>query len=543
MDLSVSHFAQSRPGHPQTDDAFACLRTVDGLVAAVADGVGSAREGGEAARRTVRQLTDNYAARPATWHPERALRELASQLNSQLYQESQLRHGTSELACTLCAAVVAGNRLWIINAGDSTAWLWRNGELRRLAEPHVAAHSPGALTRALGFEPEVAPDVFSFSLADGDRLLLCTDGVDNALSRDRLLALLGSEADAREIVSTAQAAAAGDGKDVDDACALLVRIVTCGEESRAAARLEILEPLHPGQSVGGLLLERPLVSSGRVWLARRETDGAERVVKFPPLEARDDDRLRTLFGRELAHATQIAAPYFPRAEAPKGDVVNCYSLEYVASPTLQDCLRQRPLATEEVLALGRFLTAAAQHLLGPGLVHGDIKPENILVTRRGPEATFLLIDFGSVAPVFSVAHRAGTASYLAPERLTSAPHTERTELFAIGVTLFQAATGAFPYGEIERFQTPRLAHPRQPCRLNPALPPWLESILLRAIAVQPEQRYQHYSELAFDLEHPAEVEPFIDPAAPLSQRNPLLLWKLIAGLLAALNLLQLWLRH
>ena len=56
---------------------------------------------------------------------------------------------------------------------------------------------------------------------------------------------------------------------------------------------------------------------------------------------------------------------------------------------------------------------------------------------------------------FSVTSRAGTASYLAPERFQEAPISERTEIFAIGVTLFEALTQAFPFGEIERFQTPR----------------------------------------------------------------------------------------
>jgi serine/threonine protein kinase len=198
--------------------------------------------------------------------------------------------------------------------------------------------------------------------------------------------------------------------------------------------------------------------------------------------------------------------------------------------------------TEEVIALGRFLAAAAQFLLRHDLVHGDIKPENILVRRRGAAAEFTLLDFGSMAPLFAPPSRAGTASYIAPERFQSSPHSERTEVYGIGVTLFEAATRAYPYGEIERFQNPRFGTPARPIRLNSALPGWLEAVLLRSVAAEPSRRYQNYSQLTFDLDHPDKVEPFFAPDTPLLERNPLLVWQVLAALLAVLNLLQLFLR-
>ena len=189
--------------------------------------------------------------------------------------------------------------------------------------------------------------------------------------------------------------------------------------------------------------------------ARRRHDQEKRVLKFAPNDARHDERIRALFSTEISQAGRLQSPFFPKVEIPPGDPVCCYSLEYVAGPTLRECLSERPLVTEEVIALGRFLSAAAQFLLSHDLVHGDLKPENILVRRRGTSAEFTLLDFGSVAPLFAPPSRAGTASYIAPERFQGAPHSERTEIYGIGVTLFEAATRAYPYGEIERFQNPR----------------------------------------------------------------------------------------
>ena len=115
------------------------------------------------------------------------------------------------------------------------------------------------------------------------------------------------------------------------------------------------------------------------------------MLKFAPNDARHDEKLRSLFSTEIAQAHRLQSSYFPAVDIPPGDPVCCYSLEYIAAPTLRECLAEGPLATEEVIALGRFLSTAAQFLLGHDLVHGDVKPENILVRRRGTAAEFTLL--------------------------------------------------------------------------------------------------------------------------------------------------------
>jgi serine/threonine protein kinase len=96
-----------------------------------------------------------------------------------------------------------------------------------------------------------------------------------------------------------------------------------------------------------------------------------------------------------------------------------------------------------------------------------VKPENILVLTGYDLIRFKLVDFGSITELLSVNSRAGTANYLAPERFHEAPISERTEIFAIGVTLYEALTGTFPFGEIERFQAPHFHAAKLPAVLNP----------------------------------------------------------------------------
>src|SRR5215210_3268970 len=211
-------------------------------------------------------------------------------------------------------------------------------------------------------------------------------------------------------------------------------------------------------------------------------------------------------------------------------------MEFIEAPGLGVLLRSRRLAGDGAIAPGKFLPMASQFMLRFDLVHGDIKPENILVLSGYDSIHFKLVDFGSATELFSITSRAGTASYLAPERFHEAPISERTEVYSIGVTLFEVLTQALPYGEIERFQTPHFHTPKRPGALNPNLPPWLESVLLRAVAVEPERSYQNFSEMLFDLEHPEKVEPFHRKDAPLLERDPLRFYKTSFFALLALTL-------
>jgi serine/threonine protein kinase len=244
------------------------------------------------------------------------------------------------------------------------------------------------------------------------------------------------------------------------------------------------------------------------------------------------------FTRETWNATRVQSEHFVRAHEPAGQTMRYYIMEFADAPSLAAVLRERLLSVDSAVALGKFLSSASQKLVSLDLAHGDIKPENVLCIGDYTRLTFKLVDLGSAAPLFSVTGRAGTASYLAPERFRAAPISERTEIFAIGVTLYQSLGGKLPYGQIERFQTPVFHPAKRLSKLNHNIPPWLEAVIHRAIAIKPERRYQHVSELAYDLANPGRVQAFYEDDTPLLERNPLAFYK--AGFFILL-LTTLWL--
>ena len=555
--LSTTHGLPRREGGTSQDACRVLLRE-GRVIAALADGVGSSQEGGAAAQRAVDMIVDYYVARPQAWSPRRALTEFVTQINRILHQEALLRHGSPELICTLCVTAIENGRLFGLNIGDSPVYLWRRGTLARLSQSHALSQDgmQHVLTRAVGLEPTIEPFYFENTIEDGDMLLLCSDGVSNAVSKNQLAELLSRRTSARSIVSAAASIIEEQPDLRDDITAVVLDIASRGWTTGTDDRpLEILPTLRPGDLVDHFKLIRPLQDSARVWLAEKiptatpstsdspsstnaeNATDARHVLKFPPLEARDDEARRDAFLRELWQTARIDSPDFIRATIPTEGTLRYYVMDYVEAPTLRAHLADDPLRVEETVELARFLLRASQHLLSRDHAHGDLKPDNILVLRDGENLRFLLIDLGSAAEVFSVTNRAGTPSYLAPERFQNAPLSERTELFAIGVTLYESLARAYPYGEVERFQTPRFdTSPKRLTRLNAAVPPWLESVILRALAPDPDDRYQNFSEMAYDLDHPSEVTPFYGKNTSLLDRDPVRFYKLLSLCLFLTNL-------
>ena len=543
MNIRPSSFGlASRDGQP-SHDSFAVKVLDETVIAVLADGTGASEQAREAAERTVRSIVNNYETRPRSWSPQKALAEFARRINHTLHQDSLSRFGEPELVTTVSVAVVEGDRLFGLNVGDSRVYLARDGKLTRLSQDHVAGGNGYAhvLEKAIGLAPEVQPHQFEVVLKDGDVAFLCSDGVSNLLEEPVLERKLRERCAARSIVAEARQLSTDETRD--DLSAIVLDIKATGKlRGEAALPLKVPERLRRGEVIDGYTLVRPFHHSDRVWLATRE--GQKFTLKFAPVEARESEEVAGLFVRETWNAVRLQdSRFFPRAFVPPEATRRYYAMEFIEAPSLKALLRSRPLGADESVALGRFLLEASQFLLGFDLVHGDLKPENILVVADFDKIAFKLVDFGSVTDLFSVISRAGTASYLAPERFNEAPNSERTEIFSMGVTLFEALTRSFPFGEIERFQTPRFQQGKRPGALNPNIPPWLEAVLLRSLSVRPELRYQNYSEMLFDLEHPEKVQPFHAEGSPLIERDPLRFYKtgfyLLLVVVAALLILLL----
>lgn len=511
------------------------------LVSVLCDGVGSAARGGTAARQCVKFFIDQFKNRPRAWDIPKTMEVFTRHINSLLFKESMTQYGKIELLTTLCLAVIEGETLYTIHLGDSRIYLLKaNGKFHRLTNDHTMddEYMSHVLTSACGLSENIELSILSTLIGIGDTLILCSDGVYNLLEESSFSDLIQKGLGASTIIHNA--AQNCDPKDRDDMSLQIFRIESLDTlYAIKNAPLFIPETLSEGEIIDGYTLLSPMMEHKRIWKVLKDSEFY--VMKFP-LKA-DDEEALDAFVREAWYAKQITHKAFGHAWVPEMRSMRYYLMELVEGVNLLEYLKNRTLSVDNAIALGKFLHRAEAHLLHLGLVHGDIKPENILVYQRDGEAgvDFKMVDFGSIVEIFSTNSRAGTPTYLAPERFHESALNESTEIFSIGVTLYWALTGKFPYGEIEPFQTPSFKTPKRPSMINKNIPLWLDSVIMRSIALSPDQRYRHYSEFFYDLKDPEKVKPFFSKTTPMIERSPVTFYKTAFIILLLLEIITFYL--
>jgi serine/threonine protein phosphatase PrpC len=528
--IKTSGFSLAKRKELTGDDFYEIKQLDDMTIAVLCDGVGSAQEGAEAAKKVTKHIINNFKNIPRVWSIEKAMKEFITSINSILYAQSIHEYERAEYITTLTVCVIKGNRLYAANAGDSRIYLLRDNKLTQLSYDHNEDGMTNVLSNAVGISESVEIFYFENNIQKDDKILMCSDGLYSLMSNDTLLKNIPNGA--YQIVKNASSLV--EDNLPDDTSAVILEVLEADPiELMKNLNLEIPEKLKKGDIIDGYELTLSLIQNERTWVCKKNNQ--EYVIKFAPYEAMENEEILDLYIKEAWNAKRLKAGFFPKSFIPKHRTARYYLMTKLEGITLKQYLKKRNLSIDEAILLAKTLIAMEEYLLKFNLVHGDIKPENIIVLQRDGKRIFKIIDFGSITEIFSITNKAGTPSYLAPERFTGNAINEKTEIFSIGVTLFESLTGTFPYGEIEPFQNPTFGTAKKPQKLNNNIPAWLESVILRAISTQEELRYSNYSYMRFELEYPQKVKPFFEKKTPLLKKDPLLFYKVGFYFLLVLN--------
>jgi serine/threonine-protein kinase len=202
----------------------------------------------------------------------------------------------------------------------------------------------------------------------------------------------------------------------------------------------------------------------------------------------------------------------------QGDV-HFIVMEYVEGRTLRDVIRSDgPLLPERAAEIGGAVARALSSAHEAGLVHRDIKPGNIMLTREGEVK---VMDFGIARTstgdtLTQTAAVLGTASYLSPEQAQGLPVDTRSDIYSLGCVLYEMLTGRAPFigdSPVAIAYMHVKEDPVPPSRLNPDVPPTLDAVVLKAMAKNPANRYETAEELRADLERARRGLPTL--ATPL----------------------------
>jgi len=518
------------------------------FIAAVADGVGGAKGGREAAELSVRSFFDGFHAQPESLSVEQAAARTLTAINRWTLAQGRSDPELSGMATTFSALILLGREAHIAHVGDSRIYRLSAGQLHCLTRDHIHPHPDQShvLLRAIGMEEHLHIDHEMVRLEVFDRFLLCSDGVHGVLTDKQITGHL-SQRTAAEEAANRIAEAALDAGSQDNVSALVIDILSLPDPDNASleAALEFLPVADlpkSGDVIDGYVLGAQLSDGrySRLFHATDERDNRALVIKFPHPRITSDATYRTAFARESWVAAQVHSPYVGQIiETPPERRSRLYSvMPFYDGETLEQRLLRKPMLNlKEGVWIGSCLAKGVAALHRAGIVHRDIKPENILLLKEGE---LKLLDLGvALAPnmkELSPDAIPGTASYMAPEMFAGAIGSAQTDLYALGVTLYRAFSGgAYPYGEIEPFSRPRFRNPVALSSLRPDLPGWLEFAIMRAVRVNPDERQQDVLEFVFELENGLTRGAATSTARiSLYERNPLRFWQITSWILLML---------
>ncbi len=278
--------------------------------------------------------------------------------------------------------------------------------------------------------------------------------------------------------------------------------------------------LEPGSALDGFTIEACIHSGGMAHIYRvhysqgAANPGFAMAMKVPRMTPGDGAENIVSFEVESQIMQVLQGRHVPRFVA-AGDLdrVPYLVMEYIEGQTLDDWLHKPDLPSVDTIArLGTAMAKAAHALHQQNTVHLDLKPANVLFR---PDGSAVLLDFG-------LSHHAhypdllaeqlrkavGSPAWMAPEQVVGVRGDPRSDVFAIGVMLYQLCTGTLPFGAPQTAAGLRQRlwmDPVPPRKIQALLPEWLQEVVLRCLEPEAAKRYPSAAHLAFDLAHPAQV--------------------------------------
>jgi serine/threonine-protein kinase len=275
-----------------------------------------------------------------------------------------------------------------------------------------------------------------------------------------------------------------------------------------------------GESLDQYLLTDLLARSGMatIFKAHDTFSGATVALKVPHIQFEADVVFAQRFEREEKIGQQIDHPHIVRILKPREKSRMYMAMEYVDGRSLRALMRGTPLPKEQALDIARQVGDALVYLESKGIVHRDLKPENVLLTADGQVK---ILDFGIALSQASrrltwgaLSNAIGTPDYMAPEQIRGRRGDARTDVYALGMLLFEMLTGKLPFDSPDArslLRAKAAEEPRPPSWYLKDFDPGLEAIILKAIERDPRNRYESAAELLRDLADPSQV-PARDPA-------------------------------
>jgi serine/threonine protein phosphatase PrpC len=551
MELTYAELSSPGPARENNEDfvGFWQPETLEekrsrGAVAILADGVGGLNQGEVASRLAVETALKTFRQAPEGQTPQQMLTQMFNAANLAVYDKGMEDHGRARMATTLNIAVFRDNEIVVGNVGDSRVYLVRKAEIRQLSTDHTyigmqqklgliseqeakTSEKRSILTRSIGQEPVIRVDVESTMVFKGDRLVLCSDGLYGVMADSEIADIVSrlSPAQAcRQLVALAEQRGTDDNLSVQiiqindvEKIAYYRGVPMYDETTDPTTRYE----LRPGQTLDNRFLINETISRSGMATIFKATDLKTKktvAVKVPLMEFESDPGFYSRFQREQEIGNRLNHPYIlkfiPVEEKQRSRPY--IVTEYLSGYTLAHLLNSiRPMPEKDAVKLASRICEALAYMHENGVVHRDLKPQNIMICYDG---TIRIMDFGIAKAAegrritfTGFTPSVGTPDYMAPEQVKGKRGDERTDIYSLGAILYEMVVGRTPFeSENENLfviMNARVAgDPMAPRKVNPKVSAQVEEIILHALERDPKNRYPTAAAMKAELDNPSAVE-------------------------------------
>ncbi|MBV9406384.1 MAG: serine/threonine protein kinase [Acidobacteriaceae bacterium] len=307
-----------------------------------------------------------------------------------------------------------------------------------------------------------------------------------------------------------------------------------------------MNAVQPGEQLDHYRIDALVARSGMASIFRA-TDletGRQVALKIPHPEVESDPVFFDRFKREREIGTKLDHPAVMKVYADSDRSQVYMAMEWVNGRLLRNILKEAgKLPPERAVRLARGIAEALEYIHSHGVVHRDLKPENIMVSD---DDVIKLIDFGIAGQegarrltFAKLSQLMGTPDYISPEQVKGKRGDARSDIYALGVMLYEMLTGKVPFQGPNAFAIMNdrlLNNPVPPREIDPSISAELQEIIYRALERDPKNRYASAREFAWDLAHPDQVgvSDRIELRDWRSRRSPLYRKVLFYVMLAAI---------
>ena len=550
LDIQFGGFSASG-GRDDNQDAFAVFQPDSGVIrfkgvgACIADGASSTANAQQASSTSVTHFLHDYYSTPDSWDVKRSASKVLTSLNSWLYHHGkQASSNNNGLVTTFSCVLVHGSTAHFFHVGDSRVYLWSGNSLEQITRDHV--HEGGGntyLSRSLGMDSHIEVDYFQRDVHQGDVFLLTTDGVHSFVSRKAMVDALNgirpesSQADVEAVCSALVSQAIDAGSD-GNGTSVILRVRQLPDESLQESGPQVSERhipavLSAGESIDHYQINHIIESSvsSITYQVVNKRNGRLYVLKAPAMGIQENSDYLECFAREQWVAERINHRNVIRALPQEESRYNYHIFEWVDGVSLRQWMFDNPGAEiNQVRLIVEQIIHGLRALQRTGLIYRNLTPDNVLV---GQDGGVKLVDLGAIIsreipalknwPVYD------SVIYQAPEILLEQEYSAQSDLFALGVIIYEMLAGQTPF-RLDRVKE-RGARSSSEWRYQsirvhrPDIPLWLDLVLKRATSAHTNERYQAFSELREDLYRPNEQLVGMHLRRSLLTRDPVCFWR------------------